>query len=145
MSGRDEVGNVGHQKYPSCFFFSIDAAWSWSINRPWRSLVRASSISWMMAVQRVGLGLDGARQRVAAEGAEAHLAQHRLLAGGQPHALVVDHDQRAAMRSTTGRSAAKYSGTIGMPSRWMYCQMSSSVQLDSGNTRIDSPWRLRPL
>ena len=25
------------QKYPSCFFFSIDAAASWSITRPWRS------------------------------------------------------------------------------------------------------------
>ena len=48
-------------------------------------------------------------------------------------------------RSTTGRSAAKYSGTIGMFSRWMYCQTSSSVQLLIGNTRIDSPLVLRPL
>ena len=48
-------------------------------------------------------------------------------------------------RSTTGRSAAKYSGTIGMFSRWMYCQTSSSVQFEIGKTRIDSPLCLRAL
>ena len=32
-----------------------------------------------------------------------------------------------------------------MFSRWMYCQISSSVQLDKGNTRIDSPLCLRAL
>jgi hypothetical protein len=36
---------VGAQKYPSCFFFSIEPVWSWSITRPYRSEVRASSIS----------------------------------------------------------------------------------------------------
>jgi hypothetical protein len=46
-------------------------------------------------LQRVGLGLDRAGQRVAAQGAEAHLLHHRHLAGLQRHALVVDHDQRA--------------------------------------------------
>ena len=44
--------------------------------------------------------------------------------------------------STTGRSAEKYSGTIGMFSRWMYCQISSSVQLDSGKARMLSPFAL---
>ncbi len=40
------AGNhVRHQKYPSCFFFSMLAAWSWSIARPWRSEVVVSSIS----------------------------------------------------------------------------------------------------
>ena len=34
-----------HQKYPSRFFFSIDAASSVSISRPWRSETRAVSIS----------------------------------------------------------------------------------------------------
>ena len=33
------------QKYPSCFFFSIDAAASWSITRPSRSEVREDRIS----------------------------------------------------------------------------------------------------
>ena len=47
---RDQVGDVGHQKYPSCFFFSIDPVESWSITRPCRSEVVASSISWMMSV-----------------------------------------------------------------------------------------------
>ncbi|MCY1228785.1 hypothetical protein D9M72_411190 [compost metagenome] len=37
-----------HQKYPSCFFFSIEPAESLSISRPWRSDVVASSISRMM-------------------------------------------------------------------------------------------------
>jgi len=37
----------GHQKYPSCFFFSIDAAGSWSITRPCRSDDVATSISAM--------------------------------------------------------------------------------------------------
>ena len=91
----DQVADVCHQKYPSCFFFSIDAGWSWSMTRPCRSEVVVSSISWMIAGQRVGLALDRAGQRVAAERAEAHLLQHRLLARLQRHALVVDHDQRA--------------------------------------------------
>src|SRR5690606_18862720 len=39
-------GEVGHQKYPSCFFFSMPAPpASLSIARPWRSLVVVSSIS----------------------------------------------------------------------------------------------------
>jgi hypothetical protein len=33
------------QKYPSCFFFSIEAAASWSITRPSRSEVRDARIS----------------------------------------------------------------------------------------------------
>ncbi len=45
----DQVGYVGHQKYPSCFFFSMDADWSWSMTRPWRSELVVSSISWMIA------------------------------------------------------------------------------------------------
>ncbi|MCY1540071.1 hypothetical protein D9M68_756850 [compost metagenome] len=47
--GGDEVGNVCHQKYPSCFFFSMEAAESWSITRPWRSEVVVRSISWMIS------------------------------------------------------------------------------------------------
>ena len=50
LMGPGLAGNLGgHQKYPSCFFFSIEAAWSWSMARPWRSDVVVSSISWMMA------------------------------------------------------------------------------------------------
>src|SRR5436309_13095120 len=45
-------------------------------------------------------------------------------------------------RRTTGRTFAKYSGTTGILSHQIYCQTSSSVQFESGNTRIDSPdWR----
>ena len=35
----------GHQKYPSRFFFSIEASWSWSISRPARSDTRVVRIS----------------------------------------------------------------------------------------------------
>ena len=45
----EQVGAVHHQKYPSCFFFSIEPLESKSITRPWRSDVRASSISWITA------------------------------------------------------------------------------------------------
>src|SRR6266581_1834717 len=44
----EHVGYVCHQKYPSCFFFSMDPAESWSIIRPCRSEVLHSSISWMI-------------------------------------------------------------------------------------------------
>ena len=48
-AGAVHVGfeHSGHQKYPSCFFFSIDAEGSWSMTRPWRSDVVATSISAM--------------------------------------------------------------------------------------------------
>ena len=46
---RDAIVSGAHQKYPSCFFFSIDADGSWSITRPWRSDVVATSISAMIA------------------------------------------------------------------------------------------------
>ena len=43
------LGLIGHQKYPSRFFFSIDAASSLSMRRPERSDVRAIIISSMMS------------------------------------------------------------------------------------------------
>src|SRR5690606_7281313 len=42
-------GLVGHQKYPSRFFFSMEAASSVSMSRPDRSEVRVISISSMIA------------------------------------------------------------------------------------------------
>src|SRR5690606_19960869 len=42
------MAEIVHQKYPSCFFFSIDAEGSWSMTRPWRSDVVATSISAMI-------------------------------------------------------------------------------------------------
>ena len=41
------------QKYPSCFFFSIEAAPSWSITRPSRSEVRDARISSTISVTLV--------------------------------------------------------------------------------------------
>ena len=48
----------------------------------------------MISGTRLGVALDRARQRVAAERAEAHPRQRRLLARLERHAVVVDHDQR---------------------------------------------------
>src|SRR3546814_17795460 len=46
--GVGDVDGVGHQKYPSCFFFSIDASPpSLSLMRPCRSLGVVSSITWI--------------------------------------------------------------------------------------------------
>ena len=39
----------------------------------------------------------------------------------------------------TGRYAAKYNGTMSIFSRLIYCQISVSVQLEIGNTRMLSP------
>ncbi len=94
MSCPIEVGDVCHQKYPSCFFFSIDADWSWSMTRPWRSELVREQHFLDDRRQRVGVALDRPGKRVAAERAESHFPQHRLLARVQRHAIVVHHDQR---------------------------------------------------
>jgi len=51
--GDESLAGMGHQKYPSCFFFSIDPEESKSMTRPWRSEVVVRSISWMTAVRVV--------------------------------------------------------------------------------------------
>ncbi len=48
-------------------------------------------------------------------------------------------------RSTTVRRWAKYMGGTSSPSRSMYCQTSSSVQLEIGKARMCSPFRMRLL
>ncbi len=45
IGGGEGGKDAGHQKYPSAFFFSMLADWSWSIARPWRSDVVVSNIS----------------------------------------------------------------------------------------------------
>ena len=73
----------------------------------------SSSISWMISGSVVAVALDRAGQRIAAERAEAHRPHLRLLAGrsGKRSSSTMIS---APSRSTTGRSSAKYSGTIGM-------------------------------
>ena len=90
-----EFDETGHQKYPSCFFFSMEAAWSLSMTRPWRSEEVATSISSMMSRSVVAFEFNGAGQGIAAQGAEADAAHFRLFAGVEPHALVIDHDHLA--------------------------------------------------
>jgi hypothetical protein len=62
----------------------------------------------------------------------------RRFAGAQRHALVVDHDQRAVAlhHRALGGEVERHDRDV---LRWMYCQMSSSVQFEIGKTRIDSP------
>ena len=44
-AGENAQKGVGHQKYPSRFFISIEESWSWSISRPARSDTRVVRIS----------------------------------------------------------------------------------------------------
>ena len=48
-AGQHAQQGFGHQKYPSRFFFSIEASWSWSISRPARSDTRVVRISSTMS------------------------------------------------------------------------------------------------
>ena len=99
---RDQIGRVRHQKYPSCFFFSIEPALSKSMIRPCRSDVVASSISWMMSVSVVGLALDRPGQRVAAERAEP---DRTCISGTSP--------SRSGMRSSSTMISVPSRSTTG--------------------------------
>ena len=48
-AGQHSEKGIGHQKYPSRFFFSIEASWSLSISRPARSETRVVRISVTMS------------------------------------------------------------------------------------------------
>ena len=48
-AANDEPKRRLYQKYPSRFFFSIDAGWSESISRPWRSDTPAAATSAMIS------------------------------------------------------------------------------------------------
>ena len=50
-----EFDETRHQKYPSCFFFSMEAEASLSMTRPWRSEEVATSISSTMSRRLVAL------------------------------------------------------------------------------------------
>ena len=63
-----------------------------------------------------------------------------LLAGLERHALVVDHDPGAVALAPPGAPWRNRAARPECSPRMMYCQTSSSVQFDSGKTRIDSPW-----
>ena len=140
------VSGRGHQKYPSCFFFSIEPTWSLSISRPSRSEVRRGLHLHDDRGQVAGVGADGAGQRVAAEGAEAdHFLARRLARLEQRIAVVVDHDQRAEPldhRTRAGRSRAARSRCLRSRCR-SRCRARSSCE--SGKTRMLSPGARRVL
>ena len=79
-AGQHAQQGVRHQKYPSRFFFSIEASWSWSISRPARSETRVVRISATISSRLAAADVDRRGQRVAAERAEPHQPLHRLLA-----------------------------------------------------------------
>ena len=76
-------------------FFPSSRTSSRSIRRPWRSEVRAVSISLTMSSRLSALGFDRAGQRIAAQRPEPHQPVFDSLAGPQRHALVVAQDQHA--------------------------------------------------
>ncbi len=80
---------------PPASSLSIEPAASWSMTRPWRSEVVVESISSMTSSTVSAFALDGTGQRIAAEGAEAHLLHRRPFARLQRQPLVVHHDERA--------------------------------------------------
>ena len=86
----------GHQKYPSCFFFSIEAAASWSMTRPWRSELRGQQ---HLLDDRRHACRPRSRWRRSAGSSRACGSAPSSCAGTSPglqrHALVIDHDQRA--------------------------------------------------
>ena len=133
------------QKYPSRFFFSIEPASS-LVDQPALALggARRQHLADDL-LQAVGVGFDRAGQRIAAERAEAHHAVLDDLAGLELHPLVVDHDQHAVALDHRPLAWRNRAARSGCSSCRMYCQMSSSVQFDSGNTRIDSPGATRVL
>lgn len=76
---------------------------------------------------------------------------NRILPGFENRCIALDDRYgawlatRIPSRSRTGRSAARYSGTMSIFSSQMYCQISCSVQLESGKTRMLSPLLICPL
>ena len=85
-----------HQKYPSRFFFSIEAVSSVSMRRPCRSETRAVSISATMSAIEAASDSMAPDQRIASQGAEADPAHLGDLSYLQRQPLVVHHDQGAA-------------------------------------------------
>src|ERR1019366_2505156 len=125
------------QKYPSRFLSSMEPSWSWSITRFSRSDRRNSLISAMI------FGTVSASERIApVHGVHpSERMRHITICGSSPGSSGMSCSTGISIspRTTIGRGRAKYSGTTGMFSRWMYSQTSSSVQFESGKTRIDSP------
>ena len=129
-------GAFGHRDGLALLGFHRTAA-SKSISRPCRSEVRAIHLG-DDRLQRVGIRFDGRGQQIAAQHTETHLAHLGHFAGVKLHALVIDHDPLAGAADHRAR-LEKSSGTMSIASARMYCQTSSSVQLESGKTRINSP------
>src|ERR1700730_7707128 len=67
--------------------------------------------------ERVRLALDGAGEGIAAEGAEAHFLDGRLIAGLKGHARIVHHDERAVAlnHGARGGQVQGYDGDVFQP------------------------------
>jgi hypothetical protein len=100
---------VAHQKYPSRFFCSIEAAFVVVDQRPCRSEVAAAQHLLDDLGTVSASRLDRARQRVAAERAEADLAQLGLLArrsGMRSSSTMIQHAVALAPPGARRRSRA---------------------------------------
>src|SRR5713226_6802692 len=132
-----------HQKYPSRFLSSMEPSSSWSMARFSRSERRNETISSMI------FGTVSASERIApVQGTHPRdLMRHfrRCVFSPRRSCAGWSITTMEPLRRTTSRSFAKYSGTMGIFSTWMYSQTSSSVQLESGNTRMLSPLSRREL
>src|ERR1700679_4322250 len=73
--------------------------------------------------------------------------RHITITGSSPGIMGVEFSvgNNDSPRTSISLSRAKYNGTIGIFSIWMYSQTSISVQFDNGKTRIVSPLLMRPL
>src|SRR5438552_3727172 len=134
LLGLDLLGDGCAQKYPALFFSSIEPSWSWSMTRFSRSERRNETSSSMI------LGSVSASERMApVHGLQPReRIRHITSSGDSPGRRGINGcstERRDSPRTSTGRSFAKYRGTIGMLSRWMYCHTSISVQFDSGKMR----------
>ena len=84
-------------------------------------------------------------QRHVADGAVAHRLR-RTAPRRRSSSTNVARPRRACRRAGRPRARGRSRSTAARaPPRAMYCQTSSSVQFESGNTRTCSPLRMRPL
>ena len=134
-----------HQKYPSRLRSSMAASLTRSSAR-----VAPRSVSREAATSATMSSADAAGDSTAP--VTGHVPHRAVADDGLEDLLVVPRGdvgarRRAACRpgGTPGGGGSSRSAGSSMPSAAMYCQMSSSVQSDSGKTRMCSPARCRPL
>ena len=142
-----------HQKYPSRFFFSIDAGFVGVDQPPLPFGLGRGAHFGDDVVERVGVGFDGAGQRIATEGTEPHARHARLLARFERQAVVIDHDERArALDHRTRLGEIKRNdGYVLGPNVFPHVEFGPIGQREDphrlalANARVEQPPQLRAL